>query len=125
MLPNPPDSSLRQPLTLTAVIPLYLCYYALAVLAILPNTSILKLSLLPFIVWQAWTCAVGLDFSMWLAQLLGLQSPDRLSFWNCSFVVRFLPIVTFSDTDLLRLTYRLQCCLWHSGRLSGRSSRDR
>ncbi|KAI0255101.1 hypothetical protein BJV78DRAFT_1120236 [Lactifluus subvellereus] len=104
MLPNLPDPSLRQPLTLTAVIPLYLCYYAMAVLAILPNTFILKLSLLPFIVWQAWTCAVGLNFSMWLAQSLGLQSADRLNFWNFLFVAStlFMALRSFEWTFIKR-----------------------
>lgn len=87
MLPDYPDPALRQPLTLTAVAPLFLSYYALAVLAILPNTFILKLSILPFIVWQAWGCAVGLNLSAALTGWLGLQSADRLNLWNGSFVV--------------------------------------
>jgi hypothetical protein len=87
-LPDTPDPALRQPLTLTAVAPLYLSFYALGVLAILPDTFIFKLSLLPFVVWQAWSCAVGLNFSAALAQLLGLEDADRVNFWNNSFVVR-------------------------------------
>jgi hypothetical protein len=90
VLPDTPDPALRQPLTLTTIAPLYLNFYALAVLALLPDTFMLKLSLLPFIVWKAWNCAVGLDFSAWLAQTLGLESADRLKFWNMSFVVRHL-----------------------------------
>jgi len=87
LLPEHPDPTLRQPLTLTAVAPLFLSYHALAVLAILPNTFILKLSILPFIVWQAWSCAVGLNLSTALAGWLGLQSADRLNLWNIAFVV--------------------------------------
>ena len=87
LLPDHPDPTLRQPLTLTAVTPLFLSYYALAVLAILPNTFILKLSILPFIVWQAWRCAVGLDYSAALAGWLGLQSTGRLSLGNVALVV--------------------------------------
>lgn len=79
-----PDPSLRQPLTLTAVTPLFLSYYALAVLSILPNTFILKLSILPFIVWQGWSCAAGLNLS---AALAGLQSADQQNFSNIGFVV--------------------------------------
>jgi len=84
-----PDPALRQPLTLAAVFPVFLGYYAQAVLAILPNTFIFRLLLLPFILWQAWRCAVGLDFGAFLAQLLGYQSADRFAFFNNSFVVRF------------------------------------
>ncbi|KAH9972134.1 hypothetical protein BGW80DRAFT_1460056 [Lactifluus volemus] len=96
MLPIPPDPSLRQPLTLSVVLPVYTGHYAMAVLAMLPNTFILKLSLLPFIIWQAWTCAVGFDSSLSIAQWLGYQTADRLVFWNFPFVVRFLSIVMSS-----------------------------
>ncbi|KAI9460353.1 hypothetical protein F5148DRAFT_1016608 [Russula earlei] len=87
LLPDPPDPALRQPFTPAAVVPLYLSFYALGVLAMLPNTFVLKLSLLPFIVWQAWCCAVGLDLSIWLAQSVGHPNGDRLRFWNMSFVI--------------------------------------
>jgi hypothetical protein len=87
MLPSPTDLSRRQQFTLTAILPLLLSKYAMAVLAILPNTFILKLSLLPLVVWQAWTCVVGLDLSMWIASLLGHRSADRTSFWNYIFAV--------------------------------------
>jgi len=84
-----PDLSLRQPLTLAAVLPLLLSYHAMAVLAILPNTFIFKLLLLPFILWQAWKCVVELDFGVPLAHLLGHQGTDRIAFWNFLFVVSF------------------------------------
>lgn len=87
LLPDHPYPILRQPFTLTAVTPLFLSYHALAVLAILPNTFMLKFPILPFIVWQAWSCAVGLDLSAALAGWLGLQSADRLTLWNVAFVV--------------------------------------
>ncbi|KAH9978699.1 hypothetical protein BGW80DRAFT_1530441 [Lactifluus volemus] len=51
---HPPDPALRQPSTATAGLPLFSSFYLLAVLAILPNTFLLKLLLLPFIIWQAW-----------------------------------------------------------------------
>jgi hypothetical protein len=85
-----PDLAHRQPLTLTAFLPLFLGFYAQAVLAILPNTFIFKLSLLPFILWQAWKCAVRYDYAMSLAQSLGHQNTDRLAFLNLCFVVRAL-----------------------------------
>jgi hypothetical protein len=125
MFPNPPDPSLRQPLTLSVVLPVYTGHYAMAVLAMLPNTFILRLSLLPFIIWQAWTCAVGFDSSLSIAQWLGYQSADRLIFWNFPFVVRFPPIVISYDTDLMKINHSLQCFLCHSGRSNGHSSRDR
>jgi len=85
-----PDPALRQPLTLAAIAPLYLGFYALAVLSILPNTFVLKLSLLPFVVWQAWRCAVGLNFSMAFAESIGHPDSDRLRFWNMSFVISMI-----------------------------------
>ena len=82
-----PDPALRQPATLAALIPVFLTIYAQAVLAILPNTFILKLSLLPFIVWQAWSCAVGLNFSMGMAKWLGFENAERFTVWNFQFAV--------------------------------------
>ena len=84
-----PDLTLRQPLTLAAVFPLFLSYHAQAVLTILPDTFIFRLFLLPFILWQVWRCAVGLDFGAFVTQLLGHQATDRVAFWNLIFVVRF------------------------------------
>ena len=101
MIPSIPDPMLRQPLTFTAIFPLYLSHYAMAVLAILPNTFILKLSLLPFIILQAWTCTMGLSVSMGLARSLGLQSSDRLAVWDSSFVVRSPSILTSFGEHLL------------------------
>jgi hypothetical protein len=86
-LPDPLDPALRQPITQGALVPLHLSVYALAVLAILPNTFILKLSILPFIVWQGWSCAVGQNFATGLARGLGHQNAERLNFWNPAFVV--------------------------------------
>jgi len=82
------DLALRQPLTLTAISPLILGYYAQAVLAILPDTFIIRSLLLPFILWQAWRCTVRFDFAALLAQSLGYQNTDRLAFWNLFFTVR-------------------------------------
>ena len=80
--------ALRQPLTLAAVFPVFLGYYAQAVLAILPNTFIFKLLLLPFILWQAWKCAIGLDYAVLTAQFLGRESTDRFRCSNLTLVVR-------------------------------------
>jgi hypothetical protein len=88
-LPSPPDPASRQPFTTAAFLPLYSLHYVLAVLAILPHTFILKLALLPILLWQAWKCAVGLDLSVGLANLLGIESSARLRYFNFLFVVRF------------------------------------
>ncbi|KAN0128427.1 hypothetical protein V8E53_013816 [Lactarius tabidus] len=84
---TPPDPALRQPLTGTAFLPFYLSYYAMAVLVILPHTFIFKLSLLPFVLWQAWRCAVGLNLSAGLALSLGIESGERLNHWNLVYVI--------------------------------------
>jgi hypothetical protein len=87
LLPDLPDPALRRPATLATVAPVCLSIYAQAVLAILPNTFILKLSLLPFIVWQAWSCAVGLNFAIGLAKWLRSEIDEQLTVWNGAFVV--------------------------------------
>ena len=87
LFPDIPGPALRQPATLATLVPVFLTIYAQAVLAILPNTFILKLSLLPFIVWQAWGCAVGLDLSMGMAKWLGFENDERFRFLNFQFVV--------------------------------------
>ncbi|KAI0267582.1 hypothetical protein BGY98DRAFT_1084602 [Russula aff. rugulosa BPL654] len=86
-LPSPPDPASRQPFTTAAFLPLYSLHYVLAVLAILPHTFILKLALLPILLWQAWKCATGLDFSAGLANLFGLESSARVNQFNFMFVV--------------------------------------
>ncbi|SRR6266702_4052641 len=70
---TPPDPALRQPFTSAAFVPFYSSYYSMAVLVILPHTFILGLSLLPFVLWQAWRSAVGLNCSAGLALSLGGQ----------------------------------------------------
>jgi hypothetical protein len=99
-LPSPPDPASRQPFTTAAFLPLFSLYYVLAVLAILPHTFILKLALLPILLWQAWQCAVGLDFSAGLANLFGLESSARLRHFNFMFVVRFSWSSTLSFPSL-------------------------
>ena len=65
-------------------------YYALAVLAILPKTFLLRLLLQPVFVWQAWRCIADVDLAAWVAQSLGLKSDVRLSFFNSPLPVRLL-----------------------------------
>jgi len=86
--PFPPDPAARQPFTVAAFLPLCACQYLLAVLAILPHTYVLRLAIVPVVLWQAWYCAVGLDFSAALAKSLGRDSVDRLNHWNYGYVVR-------------------------------------
>ena len=95
IFPSPPDPALRRPFTAAAFLPLYSCHYALAVLAILPHTFILRLALTPIVLWQAWNCAVGLDFSAGLAKSLGLESSARLNHWNFAYVVRLSSTTSF------------------------------
>jgi hypothetical protein len=88
-MPNGGPLALRLPLTLKSAFLLLLSHYAHAVLAILPNTFIFRLLLGPFVLWQAWRCAVGSDFGTFMAPLLGHQGTDRFAFWNFLFAVRF------------------------------------
>ncbi|KAH9041416.1 hypothetical protein EDB84DRAFT_1644417 [Lactarius hengduanensis] len=82
-----PDLSLRRPEAVTALLPHYLIYYALGVLAILPNTFYFRLLLQPVFLWLTWWCVANVDFAAWLAQSLGLQNSDTLKFWNGAFAV--------------------------------------
>src|SRR5260221_14297511 len=94
----PPDPAARQPFTVVAAfLPLCACQYLLAVLAILLHTYVLRLAFVPMVLWQAWYCAVGLDFSAALAKSLGHDSMDRLNHWNYGYVVRnsFFQITSF------------------------------
>ena len=100
-----PDLSHRQPSTLAAFFPLFLGYYAQAVLAILPNTFIFKLLLLPFILWQAWKCVTGLDCAAPWARLLGHQNPDKFAFMNFNFTVRHFSEMMSRGGHLLKLEY--------------------
>ncbi|KAF8267286.1 hypothetical protein EI94DRAFT_1926021 [Lactarius quietus] len=69
-----PDPSLRLP-SVTALIPLFLIYYALALL------------LQPVFLWQAWRCVTEVDFAAWLAQSLGVMSAARINLFNSSLAI--------------------------------------
>ncbi|KAH9997355.1 hypothetical protein BJV77DRAFT_1059170 [Russula vinacea] len=102
-----PDPAARQPFTNAAFFPLYSCHYVLAVLAILPRTFVLKLVLLPIVVWQAWKCAVGLDFAAGMANSMGVEG-SRLRHFNFLYVVGVFTMVlrslawTFAKKPLRR-----------------------
>ena len=104
---NSPD--LRPPLTLAACFPLLLAYYAQAVLAILPNTFIFKLLLLPFILWQAWKCAVELDCAGPWARLLGHENTDKFAFMNFNATVRHFSEMMSPGGHLLKLGHSAEC----------------
>ena len=104
-----PDLTHRQPSTLAAFFPLFLAYYAQAVLAILPNTFIFKLLLLPFILWQAWKCVTGLDCAVPWARLLGHQNPNKFAFLNFEFTVRHFLEMMSRGGRLLKLEYSAPC----------------
>ncbi|KAH9058076.1 hypothetical protein EDB87DRAFT_1564434 [Lactarius vividus] len=82
-----PDPSLRHSSAVPALIPLSLTYYALGMLAILPNTFLFRLLLQPVFLWQAWWCATNVDLSAWFAQSLGLQNPESHRLWNFPFAM--------------------------------------
>jgi len=86
----PPDPAARQPFTVAAFLPLCAGQYLLAVLAILPHTYILRLAFVPVALWQAWYCAVGLDFPAALAKSLGRDSVGRFHHYNYGYMVRVL-----------------------------------
>lgn len=86
-IPRIPDASLRKPLTPTDIAPVILCYYAHAVMAMVPGTFWLRVALLPVTEWLAWNSAVTLDFSQYLASAFGLSSSLRISFLNFMFVL--------------------------------------
>ena len=90
-----PDLSLRQP-SVTALIPLFMTYYALAVLSILPNTFFLRSLLQPVLMWQAWRCMADVDLAAWMVQSLGFKSDARLDIVNSPFAVRLLCTMMFS-----------------------------
>jgi hypothetical protein len=93
-----PDASLRRPLTLTDVVPIVLCYYAYAIMAMLPYTYWFRVALLPYTVWLAWNSGVTLDIAQYIANTLGLASdPLRISHLN------FVWIVSISRFSLVAL----------------------
>lgn len=83
----PPDPAARQPLTITAILSLYAFHYFLAVLAILPHTYFLRLAFVPVVLWQAWYCAVGLDFPAALTKRSGHDDVGRLHHKNYGYMV--------------------------------------
>ena len=91
MTDDSPDLALLQPLTLAALSPLLLSYHVQAVLAILPNTFIFRLLLLPYILWQVWKCTTEFDHhdAALFAQLLGHRRTDRVTFCSFIHVVRY------------------------------------
>jgi hypothetical protein len=65
-----------------------LCYYAHAVMAMLPFTFWFRVALLPFTLLLAWHSAVTLDVAQYLANTLGLASnPLRISHLNFVWIV--------------------------------------
>ena len=105
-----PDASLRRGLTLTDIAPLILCYYAHAVLAMLPGTYWFRVALLPLTEWLVWNAAVTFDFSKYLAGTLGLENPLRISFLDMVFDVSVHPRALISLTD-----GKAQLALWAIG----------
>jgi len=84
----PPDTAARQPLTVAAILLFYACHYLLVVHPTLPHIYILRLIIVPVVLWQAWYCAVGLDWPTGLARLLGRDSVGRHHHENYGYVAR-------------------------------------
>ncbi|KAH9038805.1 hypothetical protein EDB85DRAFT_1932291 [Lactarius pseudohatsudake] len=82
-----PGTSHRKELTPADIAPVILCYYAHAVMAILPGTFWLRIALLPVTEWLVWNSAVTLDLAQYLATMFGLSNALRLSFLNVIFVL--------------------------------------
>ncbi|KAI9446205.1 hypothetical protein H4582DRAFT_1843513 [Lactarius indigo] len=99
-----PDLSLRRPETITTLIPHFLIYYALGMLAILPNTFLFRVSLQPIFLWLTWWCVANVDFAEWLARSLGFQNADNFKFWNGAFAVGMfiMALQTFEWTFLIK-----------------------
>ncbi|KAI0294026.1 hypothetical protein B0F90DRAFT_1811747 [Multifurca ochricompacta] len=100
-----PDASLRTPLTLKAIAPVVSCYYAHAVMAILPGTFWFRVSLIPVTLWLAWHSAVTLDIAQYLADTLGLAANSmRISHLNFMFVLSMWAIAlkSFEWTFLIK-----------------------
>src|SRR6267142_348978 len=114
------DSLALQPLTLAALSPLLLSYHVQAVLAILPNTFIFKLLLLPYILWQVWKCIVEFDHAALFAQLLGHHRTDRVAFCSFVHVVRYFAKLISSRwmfaevgrTQIALFCIGLRACEW-------------
>lgn len=87
ILPTVPDPALREPVTFSAVAPLFACYYALALLVQLPRTFLLRVSLLPIAIWAGWHAATRYDFALRIAFMLGWEDHWQIQGLNFAFVV--------------------------------------
>ncbi|KAI9431516.1 hypothetical protein H4582DRAFT_1242142 [Lactarius indigo] len=82
-----PSTSHRKELTPADIAPVILCYYAHAVMTMLPGTFWLRIALLPVTEWLVWNSAVTLDTSQYFASIFGLPNALRISFLNIIFVL--------------------------------------
>ncbi|KAI0261871.1 hypothetical protein BC834DRAFT_925379 [Gloeopeniophorella convolvens] len=106
---NLPDATLRKTLTLTDVFPVILCYYAHAVMAMLPGTFWFRVALLPVTIWLAWDAGVSLNFTEFLANTLGLaKDPMRITHLNFIFVLAMWAIAhkSFEWTFIIKKPIR-------------------
>src|SRR5882762_693135 len=86
-LPAMPDPDNRLPFTLLAGLPFFFCYYVFAVLAILPNTFLVKLALLPVVVKLGWHTSVNYDVAKGLATSYSRLDYERIVTYNYGAVV--------------------------------------
>jgi hypothetical protein len=97
------NPALCQPFTTAAFLPLFSCYYALTVLAILPHTYIFKLSLLPIIIWQTWYCAVVLIAQLvwhdpWDSRVQAIPIASTLAIWYSHPQAFIILLGMYADT---------------------------
>jgi hypothetical protein len=106
-----PDAKLRKPLALADIAPVILCYYAHAMMAMLPGTRWLRIALLPATVWLAWDSAVTLDVTQYLANTLKVAAdPRRITHLNFLWVVSVFRVsVAIAPLDLLVLDVSWLC----------------
>ncbi|KAI0285748.1 hypothetical protein BC826DRAFT_918498 [Russula brevipes] len=104
-----PDAKLRKPLALADIAPVILCYYAHAVMAMLPGTRWLRMALLPATLWLAWDSAVTLDVTQYLANTLKIAAdPRRITHLNFLWVLAMWAVAlkSFEWTFLIKRPLR-------------------
>lgn len=98
LLPTVPDSSLREPITISAVAPLFACYYVLALLVQLPRTFVFRVSLLPIVIWSGWHAATRYDLALRVALMLGWEDHWQIQGLNFALVVSSWPVPILLNT---------------------------
>ena len=72
------------PTFITELLPPLVCYYATAILVLLPGTLPIRLALWPITIWTAFRASTQLDLAA------GWPSEERLVYMNQGLLVRFI-----------------------------------